>query len=104
MGVGLTGQIVIGLIAGAVLGAEDLLRAVDRELLDLVHHLAAAVVALARIALGVLVGQDRALRLANRARDPVLGRDQLDVVFLALPFAGDRRRQFGVVAVYRHRT
>ena len=43
----------VGLRAGVrlhvgVLGAEQLLRAVDRELLDLVHHLAAAVVALAR--------------------------------------------------------
>ena len=40
-----------------VLGAEQRLRAVDRELLDDVDELAAAVVALARIALGVLVGQ-----------------------------------------------
>ena len=40
-----------------VLGAEQRLRAVDRELLDHVDELAAAVVALARIALGVLVGQ-----------------------------------------------
>ncbi len=41
-----------------VLGAEQRLRAVDRELLDDVHVLAAAVVALARIALGVLVRED----------------------------------------------
>jgi hypothetical protein len=39
-----------------VLGAEQLLRAVDRELLDLVDDLAAAVVATTRIALGLLVG------------------------------------------------
>jgi hypothetical protein len=43
----------VGLRAGMrlhvrVVGAEQLLGAVDRELLDLVHHLAAAVVALAR--------------------------------------------------------
>ena len=38
-----------------VLGAEQRLRAVDRELLDLVDDLAAAVVAAAGIALGVLV-------------------------------------------------
>jgi hypothetical protein len=38
-----------------VLRAEELLRTVDRELLDLVDDLAPAVVALARIALRVLV-------------------------------------------------
>ena len=42
-----------------VLGAEELLRALDRERLGDVDELAAAVVALARIALGVLVGEDR---------------------------------------------
>ena len=43
-----------------VLGAEERLRAVDRELLDPVDELAAAVVALARVALGVLVRRHRA--------------------------------------------
>ena len=54
--------------------------AVDRELLDLVHDLAAAVVPLARIALGVLVGERRAHRLEHRAADEVLARDQLEPV------------------------
>ena len=49
-----------------VLGAEERLRAVDRELLDLVDDLAAAVVALARIALGVLVGRHGADGLEDR--------------------------------------
>ena len=62
---------------------KSVLRAVDRELLDLVDELAAAVVALARIALGVLVRQDRALRLAHGARDPVLGGDELEPGALA---------------------
>jgi hypothetical protein len=44
-----------------MVGAEELLGAVDRQLLHLVHHLAAAVVALARQPLGVLV----------RERDPM---------------------------------
>ncbi len=44
-----------------VLGAEQRLGAVDRELLDHVDVLAAAVVALARVALGVLVRQHAAL-------------------------------------------
>ena len=41
-----------------VIRAEQRLRPLDRELLDNVDKLTAAVVALARIALGVLVGQD----------------------------------------------
>ena len=55
-----------------VLGAEQRLRAVDRELLDHVDELAAAVVALARIALGVLVGQDPALTLQHGLGHEVL--------------------------------
>ena len=49
-----------------VLGAEQRLDPVDRQLLDDVDVLAAAVVAAARVALGVLVGQHRALRLHHR--------------------------------------
>ena len=54
----------VGLRAGVrlhvgVLGAEELLRALDRERLDDVDELAAAVVALAGIAFGVLVGELR---------------------------------------------
>ena len=54
----------VGLRAGVRLhvgglGVEQLLGALDRDLLDDVDELAAAVVALARIALGVLVGELR---------------------------------------------
>src|SRR6185295_19424444 len=40
--------------------------------------------------------EDRALRLQHRARDDVLGRDQLDLVPLAAEFAADRREQFRI--------
>ena len=63
-----------------VLGAEQRLDAVDRQLLDLVHDLAAAVVALARVALGVLVVERRAHRLEHARPGEVLGGDQLDRV------------------------
>ncbi len=66
-----------------VLGAEELLRAIDRELLDLVDDLAAAVVALARQSLGVLVGERRPHRLEHGRRDEVLARDELEPVALA---------------------
>ena len=78
--------------------AEQLLRALDRQLLGDVDVLAAAVVAPAGIALGVLVGQHRALGLEHRRAHDVLGRDQLDLVLLALELAAERRLQLGVVA------
>ena len=64
-----------------VLGAEQLAQAVAGELLGFVDHEVAAVVALRRVALGVLVGEHRALRREHRGRREVLRRDELDVVF-----------------------
>ena len=54
----------VGLHVG-VLGAEQRLHPVAGEVLDLVDDLVAAVVALARVALGVLVGEHRAGGLAS---------------------------------------
>ena len=67
-----------------VLGAEQRLGPVDRQLLGDVDELAAAVVAPAGIALGVFVGQHRALRLEHRDRHEVLGGDHLERALLAL--------------------
>src|SRR5690606_17395055 len=52
----------------------------------------------AGIALGVLVGQLAALGLHHPRAGVVLGRDQLDVVFLATVLVGDGLGEFGVVA------
>ena len=71
----------VGLDVGE-LRAEQALRAVDREGLDDVDELAAAVVAASGVALGVLVGQDRTLGLEHGARDEVLARDHLEGVAL----------------------
>ena len=79
-----------------VLGAEELLRAVDRELLDLVDDLAAAVVAASRIPLGVLVRGDAADRLEHRRPREVLGRDELDLAALPLELALEERRDLGI--------
>lgn len=65
-----------------VLGTEERLGTVDGELLGDVDVLAAAVVALARVALGVLVGEDGALGLEHGTRHEVLGRDHLEGVAL----------------------
>ncbi len=78
----------VGLRAGirlhvGVRGAEQRLQPVDGQLFDHVDELAATVVALAGVALGVLVGQLRALRGHHGGRGVVLRRDELDVLFLA---------------------
>ena len=89
----------VGLRAGVrldvgVLGAEEGLGALDGDALDLVDDLAAAVVALARVALGVLVREHRADGLHDRRPREVLGRDELELVALAVGLAphqlGDR--------------
>ena len=61
-----------------VVSAEEQLGAVDRDLFDLVDHLAAAIVALPRQTLGVLVRERRPHGLEHRRRDEVLARDQLE--------------------------
>src|SRR3546814_20799854 len=78
--------------------AEQRLGAFDRELLDLVRRCAALIIALARITLGIFVGEDRALRLEHRLRDDVLAGDQLALMALALEFVGDARehRRLGI--------
>ena len=68
-----------------VLGAEERLGAVAGEVLDLVDDLAAAVVALAGNALGVLVVEPRAERLEHRDRGEVLRGDELERLLLARP-------------------
>ena len=98
----------VGLRAGVrldvgELGAEQGLDPVDRELLDHVNVLAAAVVALARVALGVLVGQHRTLRLHHSPGGVVLRGDHLQAVTLAgqlgVDLRGDLRIQRGQVRV-----
>ena len=79
-----------------VLGAEQLAGAVAGELLGLVDDGVAAVVALGRVALGVLVGEDGTLRLEHRRRREVLRRDELDRGVLALDLAADDVGDLGV--------
>ena len=79
----------VGLRAGVrlhvgVLGAEELLGAVARQVLHDVGELAAAVVALAGIAFGVLVGEDAAGGFEHRFGGEVLAGDQLELGVLAL--------------------
>ncbi len=80
----------------AKLGAEQFLGAVDRQRFGDVDPFAAAIIARARVALGIFVGHDRALRFQHRAADDVFRRDQLDLMALATEFAADRGGDFGI--------
>ena len=79
-----------------VVGAEQLLGAVDGQLLNDVDVFATAVVTLAWVAFGVLVGQHRTLGFHHRWAGVVFRGDQLDVMFLALGFLLHRGKQVGV--------
>ena len=76
--------------------AEQLGHPLDRQTLGDVDELAAAVVALARQAFGIFVGEHRALRFQNGARDDVLRGDQLDLVALPAEFEPDRFGDLGI--------
>ncbi len=76
--------------------AEDLARAVDGQALGAVDLGAAAVVAAAGVAFGVLVGQDRALGVEHGGGDHVLARDQLDAVLLPGELGADGVGELGV--------
>jgi hypothetical protein len=79
-----------------VVGAEERLGAVDRELLDLVDDLASAVVALARIALRVLVRRHAPDGLEDRGPGEVLGGDQLDLTALPFELAAEKNGDLGI--------
>ena len=72
-----------------MLGAEQLLRAIARQVLDDVGELASAVVALAGISLGILVGEDRARSFEHGLADKILRGDQLQAFVLAAGFVVD---------------
>ena len=63
---------------------EQLFRPFDRQLLDCIHVLTTAVVALVRQPFGVLIGENGSLSLHHRAGGEVLRRDQLKVGFLTV--------------------
>ena len=79
-----------------VVRVEQLLEPVDRDRLDLVDELAAAVVALAGVALGVLVGQHAALCLQRGDRREVLRGDHLERRLLAVQLGIEQRRDVRV--------
>src|SRR6267143_6698747 len=79
-----------------MLGAEQLLRPIDRELLDLIDDFAAAVVALPRQPLGVLVGERGAHGFEYCDRHEVLARDQLEAMLLPRDLLVDEGANLGI--------
>ena len=84
-----------------VFRAEKFLGAIDRQLFHFVGDFAAAVVALARIALGVFVGEDRAHGFEHRFRDEIFARDQFQAGSLALGLFAEQVRDRGIDGVER---
>ena len=80
-----------------VLGAEELLGALDADDLRLVDLRAAAVVALARVSLGVLVAQRRAERGEDGGRGEVLAGDELQAAAGALELGQEDARDLGIL-------
>ena len=94
------GRAGVGLHVG-VFGAEELLGAVDGQLLDFVGDFAAAVVALAGIAFGVLVGEDRAHGFEHGFGDEIFAGDQLETGGLAPGFFAEQVGDVGIDGVKR---
>ena len=79
-----------------VVAVEQRHGAVAGEVFHHVHELAAAVVPLARIAFGILVRHDGALRFAHGGRYKVFRSDEFKLAHLATGFLPDGGRDFGV--------
>ena len=81
-------------------GGEQLLGAIDGELLELVGELAPFVVPAPRISLGVLVGEHRTARLHDGPGGEVLRRDELDAGLLACELRLDELGDDGIDVGY----
>jgi hypothetical protein len=88
----------VGLDVGP-LGPEQLAGPGPSQVLHLVDDLVAAVVALGRVALAVLVGEDRARGAQDGGRGEVLAGDELEGGVLALELPVDQAEQLVVVGI-----
>ena len=79
-----------------VFGAEKLFGAVAGDVFDFIGEFAAAVIALAGIALGVLVGEDAAGGFEHGFRGEVLAGDQLKLAVLAVGLLPDQPIDIGI--------
>src|SRR4051794_37700901 len=79
-----------------MVGAEQLLGAVAREVLHHIGVLAPAVIALAGVALGIFVREDRTGRFKHGLADEILRRDEFQSLMLASLFINDGVCDLGV--------
>ena len=86
----------MGLHVGVVT-AEQLLRPLDGQGLHLIHALAAAVVALARVAFRVFVGQHGSHGSHHRLRNDILRRDELQVSSLTVALGLHHASHFRII-------
>ncbi|OIQ63424.1 hypothetical protein GALL_550350 [mine drainage metagenome] len=77
-------------------GAKNLLDTIECQLFGNINKFTAAVVAFARIAFGIFVGQLGTLRGHHSGRGVVFAGDQFNVILLALVFRLDSCKQLGV--------
>ncbi len=82
-----------------MVGTEQFLHPLDGKRLDIVDDRVAAVVALARVALGVLVGEHRTRRAHHVGRGEVLAGDELQARVLADALLLEEVEDLGVVVV-----
>ena len=80
-----------------VFGIKELANTLDGQALALVHHLAAAVVAFAGVALGVFIGHATAHGLHHLVADEILRSDKFYTAQLALVFGLDEVEDFCVL-------
>ena len=85
----------IGLDVGAI-GAKKGFQAVNGDLLDNIHMLAATVIPFPRIPLGVFIRQLGPLRLHDGFADVVFRSDQFDMVLLTTILIFNRLPEFGI--------
>ena len=85
----------VGLHIGVV-GHKELAGPFACDILHHVHALAAAVIAVSGVALGIFVGQHAAHRFHYCGADKVFGSNQFNFIALASEFFTDSRSNFGV--------
>ena len=78
--------------------AEELLGAVARDVFSLIDKLAATIIALARVAFGVLVGHDRADGFDDGGRNVILAGDHFQLRVLPSQFVADGVENFRIEA------
>jgi hypothetical protein len=83
-----------------VISAPKLASTGASDLLDLINKFTSAVVTLAGITLGILVGKNTARCEKNCLGNDVFGCDKLDITALTRKFSATRRADFGVKILY----